>query len=211
MSEEIKEFRIKPSLLIPLAILSALLSFIGTVEIALNGSVGGAFMCRYAWGTVSKTMGIPVISLLVLLLAYPFKYFKGKLSPSLLISIYVIGAAVGMYGIGHYETFACWPVGFSRTLLYTDPEVLPMAQSWWWMPPLEVVRRITVGGAATDWGAWSGSIVFWSLYLLVFYLFGSSVMLLLRRRWLDVERVPFPYVIATYDVVRRVSEEPGAK
>ncbi|MEM2849006.1 MAG: DUF6785 family protein, partial [Candidatus Bathyarchaeia archaeon] len=211
MTEEIKEFRIKSSLLIPLAILSALLSFIGTVEIALNGSVGGAFMCRYAWGTVSKTMGIPVISLLVLLLAYPFKYFRGKLSPSLLISIYIVGAAVGMYGIGHYETFACWPVGFSRTLLYTDPEVLPMAQSWWWMPPLEVVQRINIGGAATDWGAWSGSILFWSLYLLVFYLFGSSVMLLLRRRWLDVERVPFPYVIATYDVVRRVSEEPGVK
>jgi hypothetical protein len=211
MTEEVKEFRIRPSLIIPLAILAALLSFIGTVEIALNGSVGGAFMCRYAWGTVSKTMGIPVISLLVLLLAYPFKYFKGKLSPSFLISIYIVGAAVGMYGIGHYETFACWPVGFSRTLLYTEPEILPMAQSWWWMPPLEVVRRITVGGAAVDWGAWAGSIVFWSLYFLVFYLFGSSVMLLLRRRWLDVERVPFPYVIATYDVVSRVSGEPGSK
>jgi hypothetical protein len=36
-------------------------------------------------------------------------------------------------------------------------------------------------------------------------------MLLLRRRWLDVERVPFPYVIATYDVVSRVSGEPGSK
>ena len=73
MSEEVKEFRIRPSLLVPLIILTAVLSFIGTVEIALNGSVGGAFMCRYAWGTVSKTMGIPIMSLLVILLACPFK------------------------------------------------------------------------------------------------------------------------------------------
>jgi len=76
MGSEFEEFRIRPSLIVPLIILAALLSFIGTVEIALNGSVGGAFMCRYAWGTVSKTMGIPVISLLVLLLAYPFRFLK---------------------------------------------------------------------------------------------------------------------------------------
>jgi hypothetical protein len=207
MGNEFEEFRIRPSLIIPLAILAALLSFIGTVEIALNGSVGGAFMCRYAWGTVSKTMGIPIMSLLVILLAYPFRFLKVKMPASTLVLLYTVGAAVGMYGIGHYETFASFPVGFSRTLLYTEPEFLPVAQSWWWMPPLEVVRRITVGGAAVDWGAWAGSIVFWSLYFLVFYLFGSSVMLLLRRRWLDVEKVPFPYVIATHEIITAVSGE----
>ena len=54
MSEEVKEFRISPSLLIPLILLTAVLSFIGTVEIALNGSVGQVFMCRYAWGRSLK-------------------------------------------------------------------------------------------------------------------------------------------------------------
>ncbi|MBS7612682.1 hypothetical protein KEJ48_00300 [Candidatus Bathyarchaeota archaeon] len=129
MNNESEEFRIKPPLLIALLVLTVLLSFIGTVEIALNGSVGGAFMCRYAWGTVSKTMGIPIMSLLVILLAYPFKLLKVKISTSTLVLLYAVGAAVGMYGIGHYETFASFPVGFSRTLLQTQPEFLPVAES----------------------------------------------------------------------------------
>jgi len=172
-------------------------------------------MCRYAWGTVSKTMDIPIMAFIVILLTYPFKLLKSRLSASTLALLYIVGSTVAMYGIGHYETFACWPVGFSRTLLYTEPEVLPMAQSWWWMPPLEVVRRITVGGVAVDWGAWAGSIVFWSFYLIAFLLFGSSVMLLFRRRWLDIERVPFPYVLASYELIRNISvesrEKKGAK
>jgi|GEM_PF-807174 len=210
MSEKsIEEFKIKPPLLISLAILSVVLSFIGTVEIALNGSVGGAFMCRYAWGTVSKTMGIPIMSLLVILLAYPFRLLKFKISTSPFVLLYIVGAAVGMYGIGHYETFASFPVSFSRTILQTQPEFLPVVQSWWWMPPIEVVRLITVGGATVNWSAWSGSIVFWSMYFIVFYLFGSSVMLLFRRRWLDIEKVPFPYVIATHEIINVASGEPS--
>jgi hypothetical protein len=70
--EVIEEFRIRPYLLILLIALTAILSFIGTIEIALNGSVGGAFMCRYAWGSINKLMGIPIMSVLLILLAYPF-------------------------------------------------------------------------------------------------------------------------------------------
>ncbi|RLI28315.1 hypothetical protein DRO58_02415, partial [Candidatus Bathyarchaeota archaeon] len=211
MSDSSEEFRIRSSLVALLIVLTAILSFIGTLEIALNGSVGSAFMCRYAWGTVSKTMDIPLMGFIVILLAYPFKLLKGRLSASTLVLLYIVGTTVAMYGIGHYETFACWPVGFARTLLYTEPDFLPVAQSWWWMPPYDVVQLINQGGAATDWGAWSGAILFWSFYLIAFFLFGSSLMLLFRRRWLDIERVPFPYVLAAHELIRNVSGEPREK
>ncbi|MEM2352383.1 MAG: DUF6785 family protein [Thermoproteota archaeon] len=210
--EEVKEFKIKHSLIILLAVIVGLLSFIGTVEIALNGSVGSAFMCRYAWGSVSKTMGIPIMSVLLVLLAYPFKFlFGGKISIRTLILLYMIGLVTSYYGIGHYETFACWPPGFSRTLLYTPDEVRPQVEAWWWMPPYEVVKLITTGGVATDWAAWSGSIVFWTLYMLVFYLLGSSLMLLFRRRWIDIEMIPVPYVKLTHEVIGIVAGEPRTK
>jgi hypothetical protein len=196
--------------LIPIIALTAVLSFIGTIEIALNGSVGGAFMCRYAWGTASHSMLILIMPLIMMLLLYPFRYLR-KMSIPTLSLLCIVGSVVSMYGIGHYETFAIYPVGLSRTLLYTEPEVLPTVQGWWWMPPIEVVRRITVGGAAVDWSAWAGSIIFWFLYFAVFYLFGSSVMLLFRRRWIDIEKVPFPYARATYELIRRVSDEPSVK
>jgi hypothetical protein len=205
--EVIEEFRIRPYLLILLIALTAILSFIGTIEIALNGSVGGAFMCRYAWGSINKLMGIPIMSVLLILLAYPFKFIRGKMSVQNLILLYLVGLTVSYYGIGHYETFAAWPVGFSRTLLYTPADYRPMVEGWWWMPPYEVVYLTTTGGVAPDWGAWAGSITFWTLYMLVFYLLGSSLTLLFRRRWIDIEMIPVPYTRLTQEVIKVATGE----
>jgi hypothetical protein len=208
---EVKEFRIKYHLLISLVVLTALLSFIGTIEVALSGSVGGAFMCRYAWGSISHFISLPIMSVLLILLAYPFKLLRGKMSLQTLTLLYMVGLTVSYYGIGHYETFAVWPVGFSRTLLYTPADYRPMVESWWWMPPYEVVQRITVGGAAVDWGAWAGSITFWTLYMLVFYLLGSSLTLLFRRRWIDIEMIPVPYVRLTLETIKVCTGELKAR
>lgn len=57
MSSEVK---ISKFHLLPAAIIVAILSFLGSSAIALNGSNGGIFQCRYAWGIFSMTMGIPI-------------------------------------------------------------------------------------------------------------------------------------------------------
>jgi len=80
-------------------------------------------------------------------------------------------------------------------------EIRSILQSWWWMPSYDVLQLVERGGVATVWGAWFNAIAFWSLYFIIFNLFVSSTMLLFRRRWIDVEMIPFPYVIATYDVI----------
>ncbi len=194
---------------IPLLLMAAILTFIGTVAIALNGSVGQVFMCRYAWGTFSKTMAVPIMGVIIVLLAYPLKVLGLKVSTSTLATLFIVGMVVAYYGIGNYETFACWPPGFARTVLQSPADQRELMSTWWWQPPYEVVERITTGGFATDWGAWAGSIAFWSLYLLVFFALGSSLMLLFRRRWLDVERVPFPHIMAVSEIIERAG--PGEK
>jgi hypothetical protein len=189
---------------IPLVALTALLSFIGTVAVALNGSVGQVFMCRYAWGTFSKTMAIPIMGVILVLLTYPLKRIGLSASPSTLVTLFIVGMVVSYYGIGHYETFACWPVGFARTVLQSPDDLKQLMNTWWWQPRYEVVELVTTGGAATDWGAWGGSIVFWSLYLLVLFALGSSMMLLFRRRWIDIEKVPFPHIITIGEIIGRI-------
>jgi len=212
MSEKVEEIvAFKPSLTALLIIAVAILSFIGTIEIALNGSVGSAFMCRYAWGSMNKTMGIPIMSVLLILLAYPFRLLGGKISTRTLIYLYLVGMVVSYYGIGHYETFAAFPVGFSRTLLYDPPEYRAIVEGWWWMPPYEEVTLIVRGGVAPNWSAWSGSITFWTLYLLVFYLFGSSLVLLFRRRWIDIEMIPVPYARLTFETIKVCTGELKAR
>lgn len=192
---------------IGLAVLTAVLTFVGTIAIALNGSVGQVFMCRYAWGTFNKTLGVPFMGVIILLLTYPLKMLGLKLKTSTIATLFIVGMVVAYYGIGNYETYACWPPGFARTILQSPEEQRLMMSTWWWQPPYEVVRLITTGGAATDWGAWSGSIAFWSLYLLVFFALGSSLMLLFRRRWLDVEKVPFPHIMAVSEIINTIGSE----
>jgi len=189
---------------IPLALLTAILTFIGTTAIAMNGSVGSAFMCRYAWGTFNKTIAVPFMGVIVIMLAYPIKKLGLKMSTSTLVTLFVVGMVVAYYGIGNYETFASFPVGYARTILQSAPELRALQETWWWQPRYEVVSLITTGGASPDWGAWGGNIVFWSLYLITFYALGSSIMLLFRRRWLDVEKVPFPHIQATSEIIARI-------
>jgi len=48
------------------------------------------------------------------------------------------------------------------------------------------------GGAAVPWGAWAVPLAYWSLFFLL--LFGTSLclVLILRQRWLETERLGFP-------------------
>lgn len=130
-----------------------------------------------------------------------------KISQKNLVYLYAIGLVVSMYGIGHYEDFAKYPVGFARTQLFATPDLLKVTSTWWWMPSTDVVEKILSGGVSPDWSAWAPLIVFWWLYYMVFMLLGSSLMMLFRRRWIDIESVPFPYVLATHEVLRTVHRE----
>jgi len=207
-SEAKVENRIKPSLMILLVIITAIITFVGTVDVFLNLAAGGIFACRYGFGPTNETMAMPILSMLILLLAFPL---RGRISTTTLVALYVVGSVIGTYGIGHFQNNVNYPVSLARLTLFTQAEVRPILQSWWWMPSYDVLQLVERGGVATVWGEWFNAIAFWSLYFIIFYLFVSSTMLLFRRRWIDVEMIPFPYVIATYDVVRRVSGESDTK
>ncbi|MBS7612964.1 hypothetical protein KEJ48_01765 [Candidatus Bathyarchaeota archaeon] len=210
MSSEkiVEEFRIKPSSMVLLIVLTIIVTFAGTVSLFLNLSVGGIFGCRYSFGPANETIMVPTFAITILLLAYPF---KGRISSTTFTSLYVIGSAIGIYGIGHFQNNVNFPVSIARLTLFTEPPLRSILENMWWMPPYNVIQLIHIGGVETNWGAWANAIVFWSLYFIVFYLLTSSIMLLFRHRWIDVERLPFPYVVAAYDVVERVSGEPNVK
>jgi hypothetical protein len=209
MSEKVvEEFRIKPSLIVLLTLLTIAVTFLGVVSVFLNLSVGGIFACRYSYGPANETIMVPTLAVTILLLVYPL---KGRISTATLTSLYVIGSVIGIYGIGHFQNNVNFPVSICRLTLFTEPPLRSILESWWWMPPYDILQLIHRGGVATDWGAWSNAIIFWSLYFIVFYLLTSNVLLLFRKRWIDVEMLPFPYVTAAYDVIRRISGKPDTK
>jgi len=185
---------------IPLVILTFVLGIAGTLAVAMNGAVGGAFMCSFNWGVYSRPVYVASFSMILPFIMYPF---KRRTSNVTLVSLYTVGLVVS-YALGHYETFALFPTGFTRTLVSTTEPTRSLMQSWWWVPPYDAVEKMISGGYPTDWSLWLPSVFFWSAYYLVFFFFSSTIMLLFRRRWIDIEKIPFPHVIAAYETIKMV-------
>lgn len=89
-------------------------------------------------------------------------------------------------------------------VIFYGSQMLIRLEAWWrvrldphyplfWLPSLEFLDPIKFGGVAVPWGVWAAPIVFWFLLLFVAqYLFVSSIVFLIRRRWIDEERLVFP-------------------
>jgi len=198
VSPEVKKEKIR---WIPLAILTFVFSIVGTLATAMNGAVGMNMQCSFNWGVYSRPVYVASLSIIFPMLMYPF---RKRTSTTTLVSLYTTGLVVS-YALGHYETFALIPTGFTRSLVLTAEPVRSLMQSWWWVPPYDAVQKMVTGGFATDWSLWMPTVVFWSAYYFVFFFLSSSMMLLFRRRWIDIERIPFPHVLATYETIKRIS------
>jgi len=198
------KFESKHWILIPL--LSLALSIIGTIDMALCNITSLGLMCHFTWGIFARTTALPIAPVFLLLLMYPLKRAH-KISTPTLVSVYIIGLVMSYYGFQDMVTFALHPVAHVMPLLYSPEPLRAIMESWWWMPPYDVVREIIPGGVPVNWAAWTPTILFWTLYMYTFMFFTSSLMLLLRRRWIDIERVPFPHVLATYGTVEFIQAE----
>lgn len=187
-------------------VLSVVLSVIGTVDMALCNITSLSIMCHFTWGIYARTTALPIAPVFLLLLVFPLKRFF-KISTPTLVSLYIVGLVMSYYGFQDMVTFALHPIAHVMPLLYSSEPLRAIMLSWWWMPPYDVVKMVVPGNVAVDWIAWAPDILFWTLYMYTFFFFTSSFTLLLRRRWIDIERVPFPHVLATHGTLDIVKSE----
>jgi len=187
-------------------VLSVALSVVGTIDMALCNVTSLGLMCHFTWGIFARSTALPIAPVFLLLLMFPLKRIL-KVSAQTLVSLYVVGLVMSYYGFQDMVTFALHPVAHVMPLLYSTDEIRSIMLSWWWMPPYDVVKQVVPGNVAVDWVAWAPGIVFWTMYMYTFFFFTSSFMLLLRRRWIDVERIPFPHVLATHGTLDLVKSE----
>jgi len=108
---------------------------------------------------------------------------------------------------GGVASWAAQPVGYSCKVWFSSDEVkAAMAKDWWLVP--EEVAMLTRGAGTwnINWLAWTPAIVFWTSFHLVYFLLGSSLVLLFRQRWVEVEKLPFPLMLGMYEAVDRFNE-----
>jgi hypothetical protein len=167
------------------------------------GAQGQFFGCIYSVGTISIPFTIYPLALILPLGLLPLKIArKSELHTSVLVYLYTIGFASSM-AIGLFWYYIFWPVGTAISVWMTaEPAVRDAMSKLWWVPPESHIRVVIGPGGPVDWVAWFPAASFTFLLYFIMFILGLSQMSLLRRRWIEVERVPYPVAIAMWEGIR---------
>jgi hypothetical protein len=93
----------------------------------------------------------------------------------------------------------------------TYEELAARTLPWFMAPSRTIVQQLAAGGIPIPWGEWLPTIMFYGTYNALMGLLLISVGTLLRRDWIDVEKIPFPHMVAAYELIKRVPVEKGSK
>ena len=110
--------------------------------------------------------------------------------------------------------------GFSMNLLpllagvfyYATPEnnwselIHPHIPRWLVPTDKEAIRQFFEGlpeGEGIPWGAWLGPVIAWGSFMLVIYFISVCLMVILRKQWVEKERLLFPLTQLPLDMVKQ--------
>jgi len=61
-----------------------------------------------------------------------------------------------------------------------------------WVPPASITEPAVYGGVNPPWGSLIVPIAFWCIWVIAVYSLVTGIVLMMRRRWVDVERLTYP-------------------
>ena len=167
----------------------------------------GPMQTYYNLGLIVCSLGLgsaPFIPLLFLWGLMRLKVIRRKISPIYLVSLFTIGSCAGWYGAwwSSGQTFWDWP---NTRFLYPDlfERELPCFLS----PPVDALEPVLTGGAPVPWDAWTPTIIFWWAWFFINGFFFVTLATIMRRHWIDIERVPFAQAMVVHELIRRMTKE----
>ena len=163
------------------------------IVIAILGTIGAhlAFMYTPGWTGVNNlsagAIGLPYLVLFLGILIgnlFPEKVKGGHIA--------LISAVTIMTVYQYYLGNTICPVFTHMLGNRMAPSPYKEAFSWVWGPELQYIQHITGGGVKVPWGAWAPVLMWWILFSFLWFLLNLSFMSIVRKRWIDVELLPFP-------------------
>jgi hypothetical protein len=167
---------------------------------AQTGSIGIPTICTSGMTT------LPFMTLLVVVGLSKLQPFRNRVKVTTLNYIYIITLACSFY-VGWLSPCSSWGVFIGARIL--DPQIIGEYISWFMAPDPKIVSGILPGGMPVPWGDLLPSMIFWWIYTLLNAIMMLSWATIFRRNWIDVEKVPFPHVIAAYELLNKASPKEG--
>ena len=150
---------------------------------------------------------LPQIILWLAVLATPAlaKKFNNQLLTLLYAATVMCAVTCGYVGIYNVMTvyMSC------RTASPERSQYIPN----WWMPPKDDALPALLGGASVPWGSWIPTFVTWIFVPIICYFMFTSLMIIVRRQWIEVEDLPYPHARMAYEIQSYVVnfEDPETK
>ena len=155
---------------------------------AISAQVFAMYTPSWAAGSTAVSGNLPIA---IMFLALIF----GNLIPGRVTSkhIALISATVSM-AIYHYYGASCLLIFDNFVSARTAGSPYREMLDWNWGPDqLHYIQQLMQGGIKDiPWSAWMPALSWWMLYGFLWFLFNISFLSIVRRRWIDIELLPYP-------------------
>jgi len=102
-------------------------------------------------------------------------------------------SAVAQLSIYHFMQNSVTSIYDNFIAARTAPAPYKELIDWVWGPELQYIQQMLNGGIHdVPWRVWLPSLCWWMLFGFLWFLFYSSFLSIVRRRWIDIELLPYP-------------------
>jgi len=209
-SEEEKEYGI--GLTYRMIILIPVIAVLSTIQNFVTNTLG-------MWWAYRSWIPPPLILIIVPLYLLGRRNKKFRLMPQeygVLATLCFLSANTFLYGYWMSGSFgpaviSTWSQLFPIWMLTHDPlkEMAPYIPPWMSAKSESALKGMMYGGVV-DWGEWIPSILYWSIFFLIWTTFELFWGYYLRKQMIEIERLPFPGILPMAYLIK-YSIEDGEK
>jgi len=183
---------------IPIVVLTVFMAFFSPVYAVLTPNASW-----YGLGRVGCKLLLMIMPFLYIMGAMLIGRLRGKpFSATILTYLYAAGS--GLISVASTDSY---PIGNFPLLLYDSVYLAPDVNPWpsIMAPPGSVVQPLVTGGASVPWGSWMPTLFWWGLLYAGLAIIALAQGNIWRRRWIDVEKVPFPQTRIATELVDKAT------
>jgi hypothetical protein len=175
-------------------------------------------------GTIAVSVGFGNGLLIPLILLLFIEFALSKVSKRFQLSIqewviFTIVGGLGIMGAGGLGYLAAvgigmhmWPSTYAEVF---SANYRPFIPNLWVVSNTKLSSAFVIGTTGTwinaiqavQWGLWMWPLIYWFIFIVTLYLTGFFLVTILRKPWVEVERLPFPGVVATYELIKRAKAQ----
>jgi len=189
---------------VPWALVIILTIFVAAFGLIWDLLIPASLACAYDMGTVEWVMEVtlmPFFGVMVLAALTRIKSLREKMSMTKITYLYTAFMVTSYFVCpGGHPIYTLGRVAYDRVKYPIESLVFPSFMA----PSTEIVQQMVSGGVPVPWLEWLPTIIFWWVEVVLFSFFFVCVANIFRRQWLDIEQVPFPVTVATFQIADNI-------